>query len=170
MPTTWARRRNAMAELPTRMRTKAEEAFSRHFQAVAAQAGDDPMLDIRASAFDAFMEKGLPHRRLEEWKYTDLRALVRDAPAPAAPALPEAAGEALGRADVFASLDRARIVFVNGWFVPALSDMAGIERDVDFASFGRFLAQGGAMLDRSLDPAEAPVFALNSAFVRDGAV
>ena len=41
---------------------------------------------------------------------------------------------------------------------------------MDFASFGRFLAQGGAILDRSLDPAEAPVFALNSAFVRDGAV
>ncbi len=159
-----------MAELPTRMRTKAEEALSRHFESVAGQAGDDPMRDIRASAFDAFMEKGLPHRRIEEWKYTDLRALMRDAPAPAAPALPEAAREALARADIFASLDRARIVFVNGWFVPALSDMAGIERDVDFASFGRFLAQGGAILDRSLDPAEAPVFALNSAFVRDGAV
>jgi Fe-S cluster assembly protein SufD len=99
-----------------------------------------------------------------------LRALLRDAPAPAAPATAAESAEALARADVFSAIDRARIVFVNGHFVPALSDMAGIEGDVEFASLGRFLADGGAILDRSLDPAEAPIFALNSAFVRDGAV
>ncbi len=77
---------------------------------------------------------------------------------------------ALERADIFAPIDRARIVFVNGQFVPPLSDLEGIEGDVDFASLGRFLADGGAILDRTLDPAEAPIFALNSAFVSDGAV
>ena len=30
-------------------------------------------------AFKRFDAKGLPHRRVEEWKYTDLRALMRDA-------------------------------------------------------------------------------------------
>jgi Fe-S cluster assembly protein SufD len=59
---------------------------------------------------------------------------------------------------------------VNGYFVPPLSDLEGIEDDVDFASLGRFLADGGADLDGALDPAEAPVFALNGAFVSDGAV
>ena len=152
---------------PTRIRTKAEDALAKHF---ATLAGDDPMRDIRADAFGAFMAAGLPHRRVEAWKYTDLRALMRDAPPPAAPVAPGLAREALARADVFAGIDRARIVFVNGHFVPALSDIAGLEADVDFASLGRFLADGGAILDRSLDPAEAPVFALNSAFVRDGAV
>ena len=155
-----------MTEQPTRIRTKAEEALASHFQKLA----DDPMRDIRADAFGAFMEKGLPHRRVEEWKYTDLRALMRDVPPPAPPAPADAARTALARADVFASLDRARIVFVNGHFVPSLSDTKGIEREVDFASLGRFLADGGAILDRSLDPAETPIFALNTAFVRDGAV
>jgi Fe-S cluster assembly protein SufD len=159
-----------MTELPTRIRTKAEQALAEHFEALAGDAENDPMRDLRAAAFEAFLENGLPHRRIEEWKYTDLRSLIRDVPPPAAPARPEAAREGLARADTFAAIDRARIVFVNGWFVPALSDLAGIEQDVDFASFGRFLAQGGAMLDRLLDPADAPVFALNSAFVRDGAV
>jgi Fe-S cluster assembly protein SufD len=155
-----------MSEMPTRMRTKAEEALAMHFAAL----GDDPMRDIRAAAFDAFMQRGLPHRRVEDWKYTDLRALMRDAPPPAVPASPDAAQVALAGADVFAAMDRARIVFVNGHFVPSLSDLSGLESAVDFASLGRFLADGGAILDRSLDPAEAPVFALNSAFVRDGAV
>ena len=156
-----------MTEQPTRIRTKAEEALARHF---ASLAGDDPMREIRATAFDAFMQKGLPHRRVEEWKYTDLRALMRDAPAPAAPASMPDAKTALARSDIFDGFDRARIVFVNGHFVPSLSDVKGIEADVDLASLGRFLTNGGAILDRSLDPAEAPIFALNSAFVRDGAV
>ena len=156
-----------MTEQPTRIRTKAEEALASHFAKLAA---DDPMREIRASAFDAFMAQGLPHRRVEEWKYTDLRALMQDAPAPAEPAPADAARAALKRADTFAALDRARIVFVNGHFVPSLSDMKGVGDAVDFASLGRFLADGGAILDRSLDPAEAPIFALNTAFVRDGAV
>jgi len=156
-----------MTDQPTRIRTKAEEALANHF---ASLAGDDPMRDIRATAFDAFIEKGLPHRRIEDWKYTDLRALMTDAPPPANPAPPEAARAALAGAEVFGGLDRARLVFVNGHFVPSLSDLKGLAESVDFASLGRFLADGGAILDRSLDPAEAPIYALNSAFVRDGAV
>jgi Fe-S cluster assembly protein SufD len=156
-----------MTNQPTRIRTKAEEALESHFSALPA---DDPMREIRADAFGAFMEKGLPHRRIEDWKYTDLRGLMRDAPAPAEPAKSPDARAALDRADAFSAVDRARIVFVNGHFIPPLSDMAGLERDVDFVSFGRFLADGGAILDRVLDPAEATIFALNSAFVRDGAV
>ena len=156
-----------MTEQPTRIRTKAEEALAGHF---AGLAGDDPMHDMRSAAFEAFIEKGLPHRRIEEWKYTDLRALMQDVPAPASPAPAQEARAALERADIFGDVDRAKIVFVNGQFVPALSDMSGIGDDVEFASLGRFLADGGAILDRSLEPAEAPIFALNSAFVSDGAV
>jgi Fe-S cluster assembly protein SufD len=128
------------------------------------------MRDIRAAAFAAFARTGLPHRRNEEWKYTDLRALVRDVPPPAPPGAPDLAKQALARADLLAGIERARIVFVNGHFMPALSDLTGLENAVDFASLGRFLAQGGAILDRSLDPEDAPIFALNTAFVRDGAV
>jgi Fe-S cluster assembly protein SufD len=156
-----------MTDQPTQIQTKAEEALASHFAALPA---DDPMRETRAAAFDAFLAKGLPHRRVEEWKYTDLRGLMREAPAPADPAAPDAARAALERADIFSRIDRARLVFVNGHFVPSLSDMAGLEGDVDFASLGRFLADGGAILDRLLDPAEATIFALNSAFVRDGAV
>jgi Fe-S cluster assembly protein SufD len=157
-----------MAAEPTRIRTKAEEALAAHF---AALAGDDPMRAIRTTAFDAFIEKGLPHRRVEDWKYTDLRTLMREAPGPAAPANPAAAEAALARADVFADIDRARLVFVNGQFVPALSDMSGLEETVDFASLGGFLANGGAMLDQSVvEPEESPVMALNLAFVQDGAM
>lgn len=34
---------------------------------------------MRRDAFDRFVAQGLPHSRVEAWKYTDLRRLVRDA-------------------------------------------------------------------------------------------
>ena len=34
---------------------------------------------LREAAFKVFEQQGLPHRRIEEWKYTDLRAVMRDA-------------------------------------------------------------------------------------------
>ncbi|MGQ7791651.1 Fe-S cluster assembly protein SufD [Faunimonas sp. B44] len=157
-----------MAE-PTRIRTKAEEALANHF---AALSGEDPIRDLRATAFDAFASTGLPHRRVEDWKYTDLRALMREAPGPAAPAGIDAAKDALARADLFGGIDRARIVFVNSVFMPGLSAMAGLEGDIEFASLNAFLARGGAVLDRftGTDPGESPILALNGAFVRDGAI
>ena len=65
-----------------RVETAAEKAVIGHFDAMP---GDDPMHEIRASAFDVIRQAGLPHRRVEDWKYTDLRTLLQDVPAPAAP-------------------------------------------------------------------------------------
>ena len=67
---------------------------------------------------------GLPHRRIEEWKYTDLRALMRDAKPLAAP--PDAAAKARARTAgaMLAGIDVRRIVFVDGMLVPELSDLA----------------------------------------------
>ena len=42
--------------------------------------------DHDAQAFETYERAGLPHRRIEEWKYTDLRALMREVlPLAAAP-------------------------------------------------------------------------------------
>jgi Fe-S cluster assembly protein SufD len=158
-----------MASETKRVETAAEKAIADHFQAIP---DNDPMHDLRASAFDVFKERGLPHRRVEEWKYTDLRTLLRDVPAPAKPGDVEKARAILSETDPLADLAGSRIVFVNGQFVPSLSDMAAIADQVEFASLGRFLADGGAIFDRfdMIDPSEAPIFALNSAFMSDGAV
>jgi Fe-S cluster assembly protein SufD len=56
--------------------------------------GAGKVAEARIAAFEAYDRAGLPHRRLEEWKYTDLRALMREvlplAPAPDAAALKRA--------------------------------------------------------------------------------
>jgi Fe-S cluster assembly protein SufD len=49
--------------------------------------GAGKVADSRRQAFEAWERAGLPHRRIEDWKYTDLRVLMREVlPLAAAPA------------------------------------------------------------------------------------
>ncbi len=41
--------------------------------------GGDWLRQLRRAAIGAFAAEGLPHRRVEEWKYTDLRVAMREA-------------------------------------------------------------------------------------------
>ena len=86
--------------------------------------GAGKVADARRRAFEAFKRAGLPHRRIEEWKYTDLRALMREvlplAGAPDAVAL-ERARAALGGCAIE---DAAKLVLIDGVFAADLSDVA----------------------------------------------
>ncbi len=84
---------------------------------LAAAAQGDP---ARAAALDAIVRDGLPGARTEAWKYTSLRALERRAFAPAPPRAP-----ALDPA-LLAGIPGPRLVFVNGRFDAAASDLAGL--------------------------------------------
>ena len=71
------------AEVRT-VRTAAEQAIVEHFaRALPSLPGGARVRSVRERAFARFVKTGLPHRRIEEWKYTDLRALMRAALAPA---------------------------------------------------------------------------------------
>ncbi len=48
--------------------------------------GTGRVAEVRQQAFESYERTGLPHRRVEDWKYTDLRALMREVlPLAAAP-------------------------------------------------------------------------------------
>ncbi|MGL4443718.1 MAG: SufB/SufD family protein, partial [Alsobacter sp.] len=73
-----------MAEI-TPIRTPAETALVELFPTVRASLpGDAGIAGRRDAAFEAFRAQGLPHRRVEAYKYTDLRTLLRET-APLAP-------------------------------------------------------------------------------------
>src|SRR6267142_5667484 len=84
--------------------------------------GAGRIAEARRQAFEAYERAGLPHRRIEEWKYTDLRVLMREvlplAPAPDAAALKCA--EAARK--LHAIMRVRRLVLVDGAFAPKLSD------------------------------------------------
>ncbi len=127
----------------------------------------------RAAAFDLFAKEGLPHRRVEDWKYTDLRALMRDAKPLAGP--PDAAARKRAKAagQMLGDIGARRLVFVDGAFVPELSDTAALEAGLSIGSLADALAGNDATLVAHLGklaPASDVAVALNTALMGDGAV
>ena len=90
--------------------------------------GAGKVAEARRAAFEAYDRAGLPHRRLEDWKYTDLRALMREvlplAPSPDAAALKRAAAAVKSQAIKAVR----RLVLVDGVFAPKLSELDGLEK------------------------------------------
>jgi Fe-S cluster assembly protein SufD len=128
--------------------------------------------EARRAAFEAYERTGLPNRRIEDWKYTDLRALMRDvlplAPAPDAAALAKAAS-ALKLQGVKGA---RRLVLVDGVFAPKLSDLGDLEKGLSIRTLREVLETGDAAAQAqlfSLDSAN-PMVALNSAMMTDGVV
>ncbi len=61
----------------------------------------------RANAFDAFALTGMPHRRMEAWKWTDIRGSLRDA-------LPPVADNDVIAPSVFVAVGPFEITIMNG--------------------------------------------------------
>ena len=156
------------------VKTAAETALADTYAAARSRLpGDAAIAGQRASAFDVFAKEGLPNRRVEDWKYTDLRALMRDAKPLAGP--PDAAAKARGKnaGQMLGDIGARRLVFVDGAFVPELSDTAALEAGLSIVSLGEALADSDATLTAHLGklaPGADVAVALNTALMGDGAV
>ena len=156
------------------IKTAAETALAASFAtAKRALPGAAAITALREHAFRRFETEGLPHRRVEEWKYTDLRALMRDAKPLAG--VPDAAAKARAEraSAMLDSIEARRIVFVDGAFVPELSDLARLEAGLTVRSTAQMLAAGDPQLLAHLGqvvPTDDVAVALNTAFMGDGAV
>jgi Fe-S cluster assembly protein SufD len=134
--------------------------------------GAGKVADLRRQAFDAYERAGLPHRRIEDWKYTDLRVLMREvlpsAAVPDATAL-KRAGAAL---KLHAIAGVRRLVLVDGVFAPKLSEMAELEKGLSVRTLREGLDAGDAALHAQLFAPENSdaMVALNSAMMTDGIV
>jgi len=155
------------------MKTPAEQALSAAFTGARAKLpGKGGIASLRADAFKQFEALGLPHRRVEEWKYTDLRALMREAyplPPPPDRAAKQRAKDA---GKILAGIECRRLTFVDGVFAPDLSDLAG-EPGLTIGSMAEALAKGDALVAEHVGKTFAtddPAVALNAALMGDGAV
>jgi Fe-S cluster assembly protein SufD len=134
--------------------------------------GSGKVVEKRQQAFDAYARLGLPHRRIEDWKYTDLRVLMREvlplATEPDAAAL-KRAGAAL---KLHAIAGVRRLVLVDGVFAPKLSETADLEKGLGIRTLRDVLETDDAALHAQLftpDISDSMV-ALNSAVMTDGLV
>src|SRR5215207_2238814 len=142
-----------MAEL-TLMKNTAEQQLADEWQ--QAKGRLPGLAALRAAAFEKFARTGLPHRRVEEWKYTDLRALMREAKPLAQRPVDDATKNA-GRG--FAGLDARRLVMANGYSVPEWSDHNDADPGVTIAQLFTFLGEN--ILFRSGALPDDPAIALN---------
>ena len=144
----------------------------------AARAGRDPdwIADIRAEALDSFQELGLPTTRRgnEEWKYTDIRPLVRQGFA-----APTFAGPGATPAPDLDSLNVGspswhRLVIVDGRYTPELSALDSLPDGVVAGNLAEAVhSQTDAVrahLTRLADHKEQGFTALNTALAADGAL
>jgi Fe-S cluster assembly protein SufD len=155
------------------LKTKAEQGFSEAFAGVADELpGGEGVARLRRDAIGRFETLGLPHRRIEEWKYTDLRSGLKEAMAPAVgePGAIDAADldAALG---ALATIDATRIVIADGLFSAALSDAGNVE-GLAVAALAQVLGSASDAADvlRLDGRDDDAMLALNAAYVTDGAV
>jgi len=135
--------------------------------------GAGPVAEVRQRAFEAYERTGLPNRRVEEWKYTDLRALMREvvplAAAPDAAAL-ERARMALAS---IATVDAQLLVLVDGVLSPTLSHLSALETGVRVRALREALEDAGNQARADLlnnGAVSGPMISLNAAMATDGAV
>lgn len=155
------------------IKTPAEQALSAAYAAARAKLpGKGAIVELREAAFERFDAAGLPHRRVEEWKYTDLRALMRDLYPLAG--LPDAAAQARAQnaGKLLAGVDCRRLVFVDGTFVPGLSDLAP-EPGLAIGSMANALGKNDPLVATHVGQTFATddvAVTLNAALMGDGAV
>jgi Fe-S cluster assembly protein SufD len=157
------------------IKTAAEIGLAEAFAAVKRRLpGNGAVSSRREEAFRRFENQGLPHRRIEEWKYTDLRAVMRTAKPLGRGPDADSKQRAKVAGAIVAGVNPRRIVFAEGVFVPELSDLAELETGLSITSLARALAVGDtdvvARLSASGLPEGDVAAALNTAFMGDGAV
>src|SRR5262245_57281872 len=166
-------------ELPVKQfQTRAEQAFVDLF--IAAEQGlpgdGNPWAaDLRARAIDAYATLGLPHRRVEAWKYTDLRSKLTEAQP-----LARATGAAVTETEIarafgadIAGIEAYRLVIVEGELRTDISGISGLKSaGADVVSLAEALQKPPRWLKDKLgkiNPQDRdPVVALNLALMSGG--
>ena len=150
------------------LNTKAEQAILKSFEDHAAELpGSRAVAEMRRAAIGAFASRGLPSRRVEEFKYTDLKANVREvlplAAGGDAAGVSSAIGAALG--SHFGPEFAGRVShFVNG---------RGVRANAGTSFLADVLAKGAESIEAGLADEALSASAdllLNTALFTDGAV
>jgi len=126
---------------------------------------------VRRDAIERFADLGFPTTKHEDWRFTNISALVATPFGPAAPVESATVPSQLARSP-FAELGCPRLVFLNGRYAAELSDR--LPAGVKARSLRSALAESSPVLERHLTRyahfQKYPFAALNTAFMEDGAV
>ena len=141
------------------------------FDAADLRGGDHWVADVRRQALADYKRLGLPSLRDEDWRYTSVKQLAKVGFRPTPLGDPtELAGDAA--LPVLADVEGARLVFVDGVFAPSLSRVDSLPAGVRVLPLERSLDAVSGVREAlgTIVPGERTFVALNTAFLRDGAL
>lgn len=124
-----------------------------------------PLSDLSEKAIHRFAQSGFPRRKNESWKYTNISPIIKRTYQIAG------VGQASARGiDKLATPHVA--VFVNGRFAPEQSRLDQLPSGISVVSLSSAAEQDIVQthLGNYADFAEEPFTALNTAFIKDGAI
>jgi Fe-S cluster assembly protein SufD len=143
-------------------RSAPEAEFAALFASVRAQLpGPNWIQALRAEALAVFMRQGLPHRRLERWKYTDFRTRFSGGLALAQ------GGESEAPVDLFDGLNAHRILLANG-MVRRMPEPDRLPDGVEIMRLADVLTTPALWLKPWLRADRSALESLNLAFMTDG--
>jgi Fe-S cluster assembly protein SufD len=150
------------------IKTPAELGLSAAYVgAHATLPGGAAVAALRADAFRVFEASGLPHRRVEQWKYTDLRALMRDAkPLAGAAELSSEAVAALSR--ILSGVDAPLVTVINGSYAPKWSDNGPSDPGIAVIDLFKFLAEQPDYKLNKMPGKDDAALGLNTVFMTGG--
>ncbi len=132
-----------------------------------------PVHKLRKAAIDKFAELGFPDLRQEEWRFTDISPILKHTFSYA----PAKNGSAVSARDIsrflFGGMRSHRVVFVNGFWSPALSTSLPLPKGVVVGSLVEAMKNDdgriAGSISKHLDAGTDAFTALNTAFTLDGA-
>ena len=147
------------------IKTPTEQALNAAFTSARGKMPGKGIIDqLREEAFRRFDAAGLPHRRIEEWKYTDLRALMREAKPLAEPV------KTKGHVSTLPGVEANSIAIVNGHYEPRWSSFDAHGSNIALNELFAFLEQRPSYRTGEMPGKDDTAFWLNTAFMTGGVV
>lgn len=128
----------------------------------------DSLKELRSKAWARFEATGFPTLKSESWRYTPVNSVMSMANC-VRPAAPKSNAKLIAhlQAQLQPFKECARLIFINGWFMPQISDLKPLENVADFASVKELGLHRPTAIH--LDSEETTGFsAMNAALFQDG--
>lgn len=132
----------------------------------------DTIRDIKQKAIDSYMRSGMPHNKLENWRFTDISKLLgNDYAHYWAPPTGHVDIEKLFQCEL-PEMDTYTVIQYNGWFLSRNSDMNVLENGTIIGSLHKAMQMYPEIIEKHFgkysDCDKNALQALNTAFSLDG--